>query len=81
MITNLYTIYDRKSGMYGTPFASPNDGCAKRDFHAFCSHTANEYIREDLELYKLGAFDSASGCLTDPQKPEFLTNYSEVQNG
>lgn len=74
MITKLYTIRDRKSGIYGTPFGSYNHDTAIRDFRGFCQQASNVYLADDLELYYLGTFDSDSGALTGVDKPEFLLN-------
>ncbi|QXP45050.1 nonstructural protein [Microvirus mar16] len=76
MITKIYTIYDRKSGIYGNPFFSQNDACAERDFKAFCAMPQNSYLAEDLELYDLGKFDSDTGEIVGWTKPEFLTGYA-----
>lgn len=71
MLTNLYTMRDRKSGIYGNPFVSYNDKCAIRDFDAFCNLQQNSYLADDMELYKLGTFESDTGEIIS-YKPEFL---------
>lgn len=77
MIINAYSIYDRKSGIYGNPFFSQNDETAKRDFTAFCAMPQNSYIAPDLELYAVCSFDSSTGevMVGDIGKPVFLTNF------
>ena len=76
MKTCLYSIYDRKSGNYGTPFSSYNDDTAQRDFLGFCGEVANKYLADDLELYKVGQFESSSGeVFSVDNKPEFLCGY------
>lgn len=70
-MNNIYTMRDRKSGIYGNPFISYNDKCAVRDFDAFCNLPHNKYLAEDMELYKLGTFDSTTGEIV-AYKPEFI---------
>lgn len=72
MITKLYTIRDRKSGIYGTPFGSFNDDTAIRDFKGFCNQAQNVYLADDLELYYVGYFESDTGEVLGSDKPEFL---------
>lgn len=68
---NLYTMYDRKSGIYGSPFVSHNDKTATRDFDSFCALPQNKYLSADMELYKLGTFNSSTGEI-EHFKPEFI---------
>lgn len=76
MITKLYTIRDRKSCMYGSPFGSYNNDTAIRDFQGFCNQVQNQYLADDLELYYIGSFDSDFGCIQGPDKPEFLVQFT-----
>lgn len=79
MKTNLYTIRDRKAGTYGTPFGSYNHETAIRDFKGFCSQVQNHYIADDLELYFVGEFNSATGEVSmNKDKPEFIFQNTEV---
>ena len=79
MINKLYSMRDRKSGMYGVPFASFNDETAKRDFNAFCKQPQNVYLASDMELYYLGEFETTTGELKSIEnKPYFLTDFCEV---
>lgn len=71
MKSKIYTMRDRKSGIYGNPFLSHNDDTAKRDFDAFCGLEQNKYISGDMELYALGSFDSETGIIED-YAPEFI---------
>lgn len=76
MVNKLYSMRDRKSGMYGAPFASFNHETAKRDFIAFCNQPANIYLRDDMELYYLGEFETTTGELVSiEKKPEFICVY------
>lgn len=71
MKSNLYTMRDRLSGTYGSPFTSVNDASAKRDFNAFCKLPQNQYLSGDMELYKLGEFESDTGEIIS-YKPEYI---------
>lgn len=76
MITKLYTIRDRKSGIYGTPFGSFNHDTAIRDFQAFCNQVQNQYLADDLELYYIGSFESNTGEMKSQEKAEFLVQFT-----
>lgn len=75
MKNKMYVIRDRKSNLYGTPFVSHNDNCAKREFNAFCKMSNNAYLAEDCELYYVGEIDNESGIIEAPEKPVFLMNF------
>lgn len=72
MKSKLYTMRDRKSGIYGTPFASYNHATAQRDFKSFCSMSQNQYLSGDMELYYIGEFESDTGEIYADVKPEFI---------
>lgn len=73
MLYKFYTIYDRKSGLYGTPFLALNHECAKRDYQRIVSTQSNEFIAPDLELYFIGDWSSDTGVFADGlNNPEFV---------
>lgn len=73
MIVNLYTMRDRKTGIYASPFVSYTDESAMRDFTVQCTSSKDAYLAEDLELYRLGTFDIKTGEIVH-YKPEFIMN-------
>lgn len=72
MRMTMYSIRDRKAGIYGAPFMAQNDEVAKRDFVGFCSHPQNAYLANDMELYKMGEFESDTGEVIGEPKPLFI---------
>lgn len=76
MVSRVYSIRDRKSGLYGTPFFSVNDECATRDFKRICNSEVNEFIAEDLELFYLGEFNNETGVVEGEDNAMFLANFT-----
>lgn len=76
---NLYSIYDRVSGEYGSIFMEKNDSLAIRKFNYLASNS--KMVSADLELYVLGFFDTETGELVAENKPVFISKYSEVNDG
>lgn len=65
MITNAYTIYDRKALNYSPPFFAVADGAALRSFQDLANDLNTTVGRHpaDFVLYACGAFDDAAGEL------------------
>lgn len=63
MRNGVYCIYDRKAHEHGTLFVHQNNLTAQRYFQHLCSLPANEVIRNDVELYRIGTFNSTTGEL------------------
>lgn len=59
----LFTIYDKVSGIYSEPFTAVNEDVARRRFKQICG--SQPILGGDLQLYKLGSFNSASGVVSD----------------
>lgn len=77
----LYSIYDRVAGQYSCPLMMDNDNIAKRQFPLICENEPRfKMFPEDLELYKVGAFDGNSGIITPCERPEFLCKYEVKVN-
>lgn len=75
----VFCFYDRKSqGFYPQFFCMPNVEVAKRSFSNFANSTNFPYkdIKEDLEVYQVGLFDSELG-MTEVCK-EFVCNLSDL---
>lgn len=71
MIYQMYVIYDRIAGIYGTPFTSLNDATAVRQFrHQIASNLMAEPT--DFELYECGSFDAHSGLVTALPQNRFI---------
>lgn len=78
MIVRIYAVYDRKSGVYGTPFVMENDETASRSFLDSLAEvrvpTLLSKFKEDYELFRIGDYDTVIGAITAPEKPEFIAN-------
>ena len=81
---NLYSVFDRVTGLFGVPFAAVNDNAAARQVAAnFEKHP----YRADLDLYNVGDFDELTGVIsrsfeTKTGQPIFLCHVGEpVQGG
>lgn len=56
---------------FHAPIVGVNDEQMIRDFKVFCSNKA-ELERKDLQLYKIGSFDTVTGKITGSE-PEYIT--------
>lgn len=65
MITNAYTVYDRKALTYAPPFFAAQDGLALRMFGDAVNDPSTSLSRHpgDFVLYRCGAYDDQSGQL------------------
>lgn len=75
---NMYSLYDRVSGLYSEPFVAQNDEIAKRRFNYFCEHSP--MIASDCELYCVGVWHNSQGFVYGNDKPVFIVKY-EVNYG
>lgn len=57
----LYSFYDVCSQTFGNPFVCQNDEVAMREKRAFCMLPQNQYLANDLRLYRLGMFAPMTG--------------------
>ena len=69
MIQPIYAIRDMVVEFHA-PIVGVNDEQMKRDFMVYCQSKA-ELERKDLQLYKIGEFDTITGKIT-PKEPEFI---------
>lgn len=64
MIKEMYCIKDIVTGEIGNPMCFANEASAIRYFDkTVCA--SNPSIASDLQLFKVGIFDSSAGCITD----------------
>lgn len=68
MLTPIYAVKDKLVG-FGQPYTKYNEDVAKRDFK---NAMANQPIREDLELYKLGTYNDNTAEITRLPQPELI---------
>lgn len=72
MLLEVFSIFDKCSGIYSEPFTAVNKDVASRRFKQIC--ISSPVIASDLQLYRLGSFDSQLGIISycPLGKPEFL---------
>lgn len=72
----IYTVYDRVTQVYGTPWYAHNHGDARRAFY-------NGYYKspyaDDMQLYYLGEFDEVDGVILSISKPDFVSNFERPE--
>lgn len=73
MIYNLYTYYDRVSGLYSAPVPAVNRATAIR---SFLEVQKGNTSADDVELYEIGSLNIQSGEMI-AKKPDFVCTYSE----
>lgn len=80
MKLGVYGIKDVKTGSFWRPFTHVNDATAHREFSNMVNDVSNDFMRQnyaDLDLYRLGEFDDATGEISS--KVEFLAGGSSVK--
>ena len=65
----IYAIRDMVVEFHA-PIVGVNDEQMKRDFKVYCT-TKAELERNDLQLYKIGEYDTVTGKI-NPIEPEFM---------
>lgn len=78
MIFQMFSIYDRVSGLYSEPFYALKRELAIRKFNYLMSNSS--MVKDDCELYEVGSFDCSVGLGTYFDKPDFVCKYQEVNN-
>jgi len=65
MQTNVYSVFDNKAAVYGTPFFMPNDAMAVRAFEGAVNKPGSLVFDhpEDFSLFRIGNFDDGLGVL------------------
>ena len=78
MDKSIYSIYDKKSEHYQSPFAELNNGVAIRAIQDVLQQKQHQFYNhsQDYALYKIGIFDSIGGQVL-PHNPELII---EIQN-
>lgn len=80
VVTKMYSVYDKKTGVYMSPFFANHDAQAVRMFTSACKSQDSllaEYP-EDFELYCLAEFDPDSGEIRALDGKKFLVAGSSV---
>lgn len=79
MKLDIFSVYDEKASYYSRPFTNRTISEAIRSFATACMdpETPFNHYPADFTLYKIGAFDDATGEIS-PITPIPLTKSSEV---
>ena len=77
----LYTVYDRKSKAFFSPFTSENDDTAKRMLASSVnsSGTMISQYPEDYDLFMIGSFSETTGCVTGVTPAEFVCRLDSLR--
>lgn len=68
MLKTLYSVYDRKSKTYASPFTEVADGTAIRAMQDLIANNQNHpFARypEDFELVRCGSFNELDGSISE----------------
>lgn len=76
MKNEIYSIYDEKAQVFGTPFFQMNEGTAVRAFNDLAADPQSSVYRhpQDYKLYRLGEFEDRDGVIVPLSTPEFIIN-------
>lgn len=81
MITNLYTIYDRKAKTYNRPFHQLNDDIALRTATDLLSSTPELKAHpEDYALFCIGHYDDNTAIMQQNSELKHIINFHEIIN-
>lgn len=82
MILQLFSVYDKKGGTYGQPFALPTRGVAMRTFTSWVGDPNSFFAKfpSDFELYQVGEFDQTSGEVRSLVKPDYVGRADDLKN-
>lgn len=79
MITNIYTIFDTKAGIYNKPFFLINDAVAERNARQLLTEPNDIQTNpEDFVLFKLGTYDDSSAEFDLLPAPAVMYRFHEL---
>ena len=75
----VFSVFDDKAGVYGTPIFVNTRGVAVRSFSDAVQKEGSEFHKHagDYKLYFLGEFDNCSGELIKLPSPDFVCHASD----
>ena len=73
MVTRVFSVFDAKASVFGTPFFMQREAMALRAFGDLANDVKSSICLhpEDYSLWEVGSFDDETGTLV-PQKPRNL---------
>lgn len=77
----VFSVFDKKAGVYCTPFVSHSTATATRDFGQAVNDPNSQVCKyaSDFELFELGAWDEDSGQIQTTQLPVFVVNGASLK--
>lgn len=81
MAKYVFSVFDKKAGVYCTPFVSHSIATATRDFTQAVNDPNSQVHKfaSDYELYQIGAWDEDTGRMDVCPSPDFVVNGSSLQ--
>lgn len=83
MKINLYTVHDKVSGQFNTPFGAPHDAHAARSFRMEVNRPNEQNVIHhnpgDFALYVIGTFDHDTGKL-EAQEVQLVAEAATLVN-
>lgn len=77
MKLEIYSMFDRVAGQYGSPFLQNNQGEAKRKFNYVVLQTP--MVAGDLDLFLIGYFDTETGIISPCSQPQFICHSAGIE--
>ncbi|AXH77586.1 MAG: nonstructural protein [Microviridae sp.] len=77
----VFSVFDKKAGVYCTPFVSHSVGTATRDFKQAVNDPNSQVCKfaSDYELFELGAWDEDTGRIDSVSSPVFIVNGASLE--
>lgn len=82
-IIEMYSIYDKESKRYDTPFFTLDAIGAKRSFIFQCQKKDAPvgFFKDSYELHKVGSFNVETGFVNTKKEPEVVLKGNQVDIG
>jgi len=76
----IFTVYDKKMETYKNLMEFKNQAVMARDLAEIANNPESTLFKHptDYEVYKVGEFNQQNGILTTKEKPEFITNITDL---
>lgn len=79
----IFSVFDKKAGVYSTPFVSHSLATATRDFGSAVNDSSSQISKfaSDYELFMVGEWDEDSGLIVSGSSPVFVVAGSSLKEG
>lgn len=81
MVTKIFVVFDKATGVYSQPMFTPHKGGMLRSFSDEVGNPESPYSKhpEHFSLFYIGEFDDCSGGLSPLAQPEFVCSATEFK--